>query len=72
MTPAVSIAAALRARHLELALWLLATVVYGSIAGVLLQAQPRIAAAAMVAVWLAGAGLLVARDWQRRSRPAPR
>jgi hypothetical protein len=60
MTPADSIASALRARHLELALWLLATVTYGLAAGVLLQAQPRIAAAAMVTVWIAGAGVLVA------------
>ena len=50
-----SILAALapRERHLPLALWLAATVVYGAIAGVLLYGHPYVAGAVLAAVWLA-------------------
>lgn len=40
-------------RHLPLALWLLATMVYGAVAGVLLQERPYVAGAVVTAVWLA-------------------
>ena len=43
----------LRERHLPLALWLAATVVYGAIAGVLLYDHPYVAGAVLAAVWLA-------------------
>jgi hypothetical protein len=61
VTTAQAIGAALRARHLELALRLAATVLYGASAGALLHEQPRLAAATMVAVWLVGVGLAAAR-----------
>ena len=43
----------LRERHLPLALWLAATVVYGAIAGALLYDHPYVAGAVLAAVWLA-------------------
>jgi hypothetical protein len=43
----------LRPGHLQLALWLLATVVYGVAAGVLLNGHPYVAGAVITAVWLA-------------------
>jgi hypothetical protein len=73
MPAADSIVAALCTRHLTLALWLLATIAYGTVAGLLLQAQPYIAAAAMVAIWLAGITVLAAvRRGRRFTEPRPR
>jgi hypothetical protein len=40
-------------RHLPLALWLVGTLLYGTIAGALLHEQPYVAGAVLAAVWLA-------------------
>jgi len=40
-------------RHVRLALWLLGTLLYGTIAGALLHEQPHVAGAVLAAVWLA-------------------
>ncbi len=42
-----------RERHLPLAMWLAATVVYGAIVGALLYDHPYVAGAVLAAVWLA-------------------
>ena len=47
-------------RHLPLALWLLGTLLYGTIAGALLHEHPYVAGAVLTAVWL-GAIWRVAR-----------
>ena len=39
--------------HLPLALWLLATLLYGTVAGALLHDQPYVAGAVITAVWVA-------------------
>ena len=43
----------LRPAHLQLTLWLLATLLYGVAAGVLLNGHPYVAGAVITAVWLA-------------------
>jgi hypothetical protein len=40
-------------RHLPLALWLLGTLLYGALAGVLLHERPLVAGAVLAAIWLA-------------------
>ena len=40
-------------RHLPLALWLLGTLLYGTVAGVLLHEVPYVAGAVVTAVWVA-------------------
>ena len=40
-------------RHVPLALWLLGTLLYGAVAGALLQERPYVAGAVLAAVWLA-------------------
>ena len=40
-------------RHLPLALWLLGTLLYGTLAGVLLHDVPYVAGAVVTAVWVA-------------------
>ena len=40
-------------RHVPLALWLLGTLLYGTVAGVLLHEAPYVAGAVVTAVWLA-------------------
>jgi hypothetical protein len=39
--------------HVPLTLWLLATLLYGTVAGALLHAQPYVAGAVITAVWVA-------------------
>lgn len=61
----------LRPRHLPLALWLVATLLYGTIAGALLYEHPYVAAAVITAIWLAawrGLALLNAADSPRDGR----
>jgi hypothetical protein len=40
-------------RHLPLALWLVGTLLYGALAGVLLHERPLVAGAVLAAIWLA-------------------
>ena len=40
-------------RHLSLALWLLGTLLYGALAGLLLHERPLVAGAVLAAIWLA-------------------
>lgn len=57
----------LRARHLRLALWLAATLVYGTAAGTLLQPEPVVAGLVMTAVWVAAIwGPLAGRRYRHR------
>jgi hypothetical protein len=40
-------------RHLPLALWLLGTLLYGALAGLLLHERPLVAGAVLATIWLA-------------------
>jgi hypothetical protein len=47
------VAALLRPCHLPLSLWFVATLFYGTAAGLLLHDDPKVAGTAMTAIWLA-------------------